>query len=251
MLIAPLAALLAMFSPSVAKEPTDFLTRQKQSARVRDALRDKGEALTRKLGERGLSPQALNVLFVAYKAEGVLELHAKRPDAARYERFAAYRICTSSGALGPKRKQGDRQVPEGFYRIDRFNPASRYHLSLGVSYPNAADRRKSHAADLGGDIFIHGDCVTIGCLPMTDDKIEEIYLYALYARASGQQEIPIYIFPFRMSAQNMDDYAAQFRRNPELVAFWRNLKQGYDRYTADGKALRVRVEANGDYTFGE
>ncbi|MDR3212649.1 MAG: L,D-transpeptidase family protein [Azoarcus sp.] len=222
----------------------DFLAQQKQYVRVRDALREKGDVVARVLAARGLKPDALNVIFVAYKGD-TLEVHAKHPSSARYEKLAQYPVCAASGAPGPKRRQGDRQVPEGFYHIDRFNPASHYHLSLGVSYPNAADRIRSRAADLGGDIFIHGKCVTIGCLPMTDDKIKEIYLYAVYARASGQKEIPVYIFPFRMTPENMARHG-----NHEAFAFWTNLKTGYDLFTANGEALTVRVASNGDYSFG-
>lgn len=70
-------------------------------------------------------------------------------------------------------------------------------MSLGLNYPNLSDRKKSKATNLGGDIFIHGDCVTIGCLPMTNELIKEIYLYAIYAKNNGQEKIPVYIFPIQ------------------------------------------------------
>lgn len=243
-------AMLSTSFPSRSDAQGDFLAQQQQYGRVREALRAKEKALARQLGARGLETGALNILFVAYKAEGVLELHAKKADAARYAKLTSYPICAASGTLGPKRRQGDRQVPEGFYHIDRFNPASSYHLSLGVSYPNAADRLRSGAVDPGGDIFIHGACVTVGCLPMTDDKIKEIYLYALYSRASGQKEIPVYIFPFRMTPENMEKYAALFAKRPELRPFWQNLREGYDLFVTHGEALAPRVARNGDYSFG-
>lgn len=166
-----------------------------------------------------------------------------------YKLIAAYDICASSGQLGPKRKQGDRQVPEGFYTIDRFNPASNFYLSLGVNYPNRSDRKKSDAADPGGDIFIHGSCVTIGCLPMTDSKIKEIYLYAVYARNNGQNDIPVYIFPFRMTDGNFQTYKNRYAKNRELTDFWTNLKTGYDKFIAEKKALKVSVDNSGDYLF--
>ena len=243
-------ALLPISASAAPDRSANFLTQQKQYPRVQEALRKKADLLDRKLGAQGLKSGSLNILIVAYKSEAALDLYAKAPDAASYRKLASYPICWVSGDLGPKRRQGDGQVPEGFYRIERFNPASNFHLSLGLDYPNAADKLKSSARNLGGDIFIHGSCVTIGCLPMTDAVIDEIYLYAVYARNSGQRAIPVYVFPFRMTPENMKKYEAVYRKRPEQLAFWRNLQQGYDRFTASGKALAVTVLKNGDYAFG-
>ncbi|MDR0441388.1 MAG: L,D-transpeptidase family protein [Candidatus Accumulibacter sp.] len=226
-----------------------FLPEQMKFERVRAALKDKGDIVRKNLARRGLTADDLAIVIVAYKAERILEIHAKKTSAARYERLISYRVCAASGAPGPKRAVGDRQIPEGFYRIDRFNPVSRFHLSLGIDYPNRADRMKSRAANPGGDIFIHGSCVTIGCLPMTDDKIREIYLYAAYARNGGQTGIPVYIFPFRMDSARMKEYAARYRGRPELLDFWRTLKAGYDRFQRDGKELVFSIDENGDYRF--
>ncbi|MDR0564747.1 MAG: L,D-transpeptidase family protein [Azoarcus sp.] len=245
------AIMLPLSAPAQA-QPTssaDFMTQQQQYARVRNALRNKGEETRRKLDTIGLKSSALNILFVAYKAEAILDVYAKKPEDATYKKLASWPICASSGKLGPKRRQGDKQVPEGFYRIDRFNPASNFHLSLGIDYPNAADKLKKQAADLGGDIFIHGSCVTVGCLPMTDAVIEEIYLYAIYARNSGQKNIPVYIFPFKMTSENMGKYKALYRNNPELPHFWENIKTGYDKFISSGKPVTVNVLQNGDYRF--
>lgn len=227
----------------------DFLSQQKQYARVRAAFQNKAGALDRTLAAHGLKAGDLNLLIVAYKAEAVLEIYAKASNAARYQKLISYPICAASGKLGPKRQAGDKQVPEGFYQIDRFNPTSSYHLSLGINYPNAADKLKTRATDPGGDIFIHGSCVTIGCLPMTDHVIEEIYLYAIYARNGGQKAIPVYVFPFRMSKENMKKYGAAYRKAPETIAFWRNLKQGHDKFIESNRPLKVRVLENGDYGF--
>lgn len=227
----------------------DFLAEQKQYARVRAALQEKQPLLDSLLAKAGLHSDDLSVLLVAYKDHDRLEVYAKRKEAASYQKLRTYRICSRSGILGPKRRQGDFQVPEGFYHIDRFNPASNYHLSLGINYPNPSDRRKSQARNLGGDIFIHGSCATIGCLPMTDDRIKEIYLLCALARNNGQERIPVYIFPFRMNDANMAAYKQRFATNPGLLSFWDNLKTGHDRFMADHRQLDVRVLANGDYAF--
>ncbi|MDR2926044.1 MAG: L,D-transpeptidase family protein [Azoarcus sp.] len=244
-----LAAIMSASAYAGCGTGMDFLKQQKKYTQVREALLRRADALDRRLAEHGLKSCALNVLFVAYKAEAVLDIYAKAPDEANYRKLASWPICASSGKLGPKRRQRDGQVPEGFYRIDRFNPASQFHLSLGIDYPNAADRLKTRAANPGGDIFIHGSCVTVGCLPMTDAVIEEIYLYAVHARDSGQKTIPVYIFPFRMTRENMEKYEAIYRGQPELIGFWRNLKKGYEIFIEHGRALKINVMKNGDYGF--
>jgi murein L,D-transpeptidase YafK len=226
-----------------------FLAEQLRYERVRAAHERKNAALEGTLRRAGIATDGLNILLLAYKAEGVLELYAKSSAASRYRKLRDYVICWVPGKPGPKRQSGDGQVPEGFYHIDRFNPRSDYLLSLGINYPNAADRIKSRGKNPGGDIFIHGSCVSIGCLPMTDDKIQELYLYAVHARNSGQQKIPVYIFPFRMTRANMRKYAAQNAGRPALLRFWQSLEKGYARFSKSGRALRVRVDDNGEYLF--
>lgn len=227
----------------------DFLAEQKRYERVRSAILEKQEIIENHLKNNRLSIDDFHLLIVAYKDCDELELYAKKKQETAYRKIKTYTICARSGKLGPKRKQGDFQVPEGFYHIDRFNPASSYHLSLGLNYPNRADKLKSTAAKLGGDIFIHGSCNTIGCLPMTDDKIKEIYLYAVYAANNGQSKIPVYIFPFRMTHQNMHKYKLKYRNNKALTDFWENLKTGHDKFVNDKKALQISVAPNGDYKF--
>jgi murein L,D-transpeptidase YafK len=228
---------------------TDFLAEQKKFERVRAALNEKQELLNKILRENKISSDNINVIFVAYKDNDLLDVYAKTKKETSYRKLLSYSICSRSGQLGPKRKQGDGQVPEGFYHIDRFNPKSNFHLSLGLNYPNLSDKRKSKANNPGGDIFIHGACVTIGCLPMTDNYIKELYLLAVYAKNNGQDKIPVYIFPFKMTAQNMTDYFAKYNENKALISFWNNLKVGYDMFMNGQKELNVKVAENGDYTY--
>ena len=227
----------------------NFLSQQKKYARVKTAVTEKEQSLTENLRKNGLATDNVHILVVAYKAEKQLEIYAKKKNETTYNLIAVYDICASSGELGPKRKQGDGQVPEGFYKIDRFNPASNFYLSLGINYPNQSDRKKSNASNLGGDIFIHGSCVTIGCLPMTDDKIKEIYLYAILARNNGQNNIPVYIFPFRMTDNNFQIYKNQYSKNQGLIDFWTNLKSGYDKFVLEKKSLNETVDKSGNYQF--
>lgn len=227
----------------------DFLTEQKKFERVRTAIKEKQGLLEKTLKENRISINNLNLLLVAYKDNDLFEVYAKTKDENTYRRILSYEVCSRSGMLGPKRKQGDGQVPEGYYYIDRFNPTSSFYLSLGLNYPNLADRRKSKASDLGGDIFIHGSCVTIGCLPMTDNYIKEIYLLAVYARNNGQNKIPVYLFPFKMTDLNMTKYIDKYKGNNELISFWNNLKIGYDKFVGDSNELKYSVTKNGDYVY--
>lgn len=227
----------------------DFLGEQKKYSRVRTAITEKQALIEKKLAENHITLDNLNLLFVAYKDNDVLDVYAKTKQEKRYKKVFSYTICSRSGKLGPKRKEGDRQVPEGFYHINRFNPSSNYYLSLGLNYPNLSDRRKSKASKLGGDIFIHGSCVTIGCLPMKDSYIKEIYLLAVHAKNNGQSNIPVYIFPFKMTNQNMNAYKKRYKNNKELTLFWDNLKPGYDQFITTQQEVRYHINKNGDYTY--
>jgi murein L,D-transpeptidase YafK len=234
---------------AAAETGKDFLSSQKEYPRVRKAFADKNVYVNKTLAFHNVLAEKADVLIIAFKAEAKLEVYAKNKEEDAYKKISVYDIAASSGKLGPKRRQGDMQVPEGFYRIDRFNPSSAFYLSLGINYPNKSDRKKSSAPDLGGDIFIHGSNATIGCIPITDDKIKEIYVLAVYAKNGGQTEIPVYIFPFEMTGQNMKKYAARYSKEPALVSFWENLKTGYDEFQSKKRALKISVDAKGNYVF--
>lgn len=245
-----LCALLVfiLFASAFIPEP-EFLEEQLQFERVRKAKAEKESLLEDLLKSKGYSARRFQLLMVAYKEEGELELYVKAENDMAYTKLISYAICAKSGELGPKRRAGDYQVPEGFYEINRFNPASSYYLSLGLNYPNAADRKKSKAANLGGDIFIHGQCVTIGCMPMTNDKIKEIYLLAVYAKNAYSANIPVYVFPFKMSAENFAKHKEMYGTRKDLIQFWINLKKGYDLFMKNKATLKIKVDEAGDYVF--
>lgn len=228
---------------------SDFLTNQKRYSRVRTAIEEKGNTIKEMLNNEGLEVNDFYLLMAAYKASDELELYVKKKSSETFKLLKTYEICSKSGGLGPKRKQGDRQVPEGFYHIDRFNPSSNFYLSLGINYPNQSDRIISRASNLGGDIFIHGACVTIGCLPMTTDKIKEIYMYAVHAKNNGQNNIPVYIFPYRMTKENNQLYFSKYMKNQDLINFWMNLKDGFDAFEENNKALVYKIQKDGSYLF--
>lgn len=177
-----------------------------------------------------------------FKREAVLELWMRR-QGGRFGLFRSYPICTFSGELGPKLREGDRQAPEGFYRIARaqLNPASRHHLAFNLGYPNAYDRQHNRT---GSALMVHGGCSSIGCYAMGDAQIDEIYAIVEAALLGGQTEVDVAIFPFRLS----EDALMAEARSP-WRPFWRNLKQGYDLFEADAVPPRVGA-CRGEYRFG-
>lgn len=145
------------------------------------------------LRKAGVTYPPRQMAMLVFKDERRLTLWARSGDDWRFIRH--YTIHAASGHAGPKLREGDRQVPEGVYRIEHLNPNSRYHLSMKVSYPNAFDRqmaRLDRRTRLGGDIFIHGKAVSIGCVAVGDRAIEE--LFAL-VKAAGVSTVKVIIAP--------------------------------------------------------
>lgn len=178
--------------------------------RVAQAVINKEPTLREMCHRAGLEYPPRAIFFRVFKKERVLEVWAGPKVGSALTLLKSYPIAAMSGGPGPKRREGDRQVPEGCYVIDRFNPQSSYHLSLRVSYPNASDKVFSDKGSPGGDIYIHGNQVSIGCLAMTDDKIEEIYVLAWNARRST---IPIHIFPAKRYDHQIKSQPSEDTRN--------------------------------------
>ncbi len=179
--------------------------------------------LTKKLKGEGLTLGA-PVFIRIFKESSELEMWVKKGE--RFAHFKTYPICTFSGGLGPKLKEGDGQAPEGFYEVrkEQLNPSSRYHLSFNLGFPNAYDKAHNRT---GSFLMVHGNCVSVGCYAMTDALIEEIYLLVEAALEGGQAFVPVHAFPFRMT-----DNAMQAHNNSEWMPFWQNLKEGYDAFDA-------------------
>ena len=155
-----------------------------------------------------------------------------------------------SGTMGPKRLKGDYQVPEGFYYINEFNPHSNYHLSLGLNYPNASDRILSDSINPGNSIFIHGSCVSVGCIPVTDDEIEEIYIIASYARSNGEDFIPVHVFPIRFNQKkSLEYFNMTAKNNPSLQKFAMELKDAFDKFEETHQVPLVLIDRKGDYVI--
>ena len=146
------------------------------------------------------------IMLVAFKEEQTLQVYAK--DSTGLKFIKEYPFTAYSGELGPKLQEGDRQIPEGVYEVEYLNPNSSYYLSIKVNYPNAFDKSKTlfrDKAQMGGDIFIHGKAATIGCIPIGDESIEEVFLLTKKAQ---DNKIKVVISPrdFRVT-----------ERYPEIV----------------------------------
>jgi murein L,D-transpeptidase YafK len=220
-------ALVCCATADMAGEPPASDRSRKAIARVRPALE---EALEKK----GLLFGA-PIFIRIFKQSRELELWIEKDD--RFALFRSYDICSYSGRLGPKERRGDLQAPEGFYYVTpaRMNPASDYHLSFNLGYPNAYDRAHGRT---GSALMVHGDCVSIGCYAMTDGGIEEIYALADAALRNGQPFFRVHIFPFRMTAERMREESGS-----RWIDFWRNLKEGHDLFESRGTPPDVGVRS--------
>ncbi len=202
-----------------------FIEYYRKFPRVEAIWDDATRKLRRELLERGFPYPCEGVYFRVFKDEEIVELWLMQDDGT-YGLWDTYPICAMSGSLGPKRREGDGQIPEGFYCIERFNPMSRYHLSLGIDYPNASDRILGDPVEPGTDIFMHGGCVTVGCIPITDAGIEEPFILAMLTRGQGQQVNPFHIFPARLTDPMLSALSERFD-DEGLTRFWQNLQPGY------------------------
>jgi murein L,D-transpeptidase YafK len=201
-------------------------------SRAQTAAENVTPELTRDLKKQSLafgSPLFIRI----FKQEKQLQLWVKKE--RQFVLFRTYPICTYSGNLGPKTKQGDNQAPEGFYRVGlgQLNPASSYHLSFNLGYPNAYDRAYQRTGDF---LMVHGNCVSIGCYAMGDENIEEIYTLLEAALRKGQAKVEVHIFPF-----DYDTTRLSWQTSP-WADFWKNLEQGYRAFNASKTPPTIGVK---------
>ncbi len=180
------------------------------------------------------------VLIRIYKQESELEVWLQRD--TKFEIFKTFPICKWSGELGPKLKEGDGQAPEGFYEVTakQLNPNSKYYLAFNIGFPNAFDQSMSRT---GSALMVHGSCVSIGCFAMTDAGIEDIYAVVEKALLTNQKSIPIHIFPFRMTEENLSARASH-----SAIGFWKNLAEGDARFQLTKLPPKI-MACNGRYYF--
>jgi murein L,D-transpeptidase YafK len=141
-------------------------------------------------------------------------------------------------------------VPEGFYYINEFNPNSKYHLSLGLNYPNASDKILSDSDRPGGSIYIHGNCVSVGCIALNNAAIEELYVLTARAKTSGQDFIPVHVFPVKYNVRKSIEYLAESTiNNPPIQKFAIKLKEAFDFFEEKKQLPVIMVNRVGEYVI--
>ena len=235
------------FILSASQESQSFKNLQLSYPRVKSAYDSKEKVLKKYFDDAGLSYIGFHLFLRVFKKEKTIEAWVKEKRKDDFTLLHTYSFCASSGTLGPKRKEGYLQIPEGVYEINHFNPQSSFYLSLGINYPNASDRKLGDPKAPGGSIYIHGNCVTIGCIPITDDKIKELYLLAVEARNSGQARLPVYIFPDRLDQDSLDRLTVELSTSRLTKDFWKNLQVVYEDFEKTKKLRDVGVTVSGMY----
>jgi murein L,D-transpeptidase YafK len=222
---------------------TSFLKQQLKYPHVAQAYKEKWSGISKIFKIKGIDTTDFSVLIRVFKEEKTVEVWLKSKSSDKYIFYTSYAICRSSGILGPKRQEGDLQVPEGFYKINFFNAYSDYYLAMQVDYPNQSDKILGRKP-FGGEIMIHGNCVTIGCIPITDDKIKELYLICLFSKGAGHEAV-VHSFPFKLDANKLEEAKKQYSKS--LIDFWNNLAMGYNYFEEKKQLPQIIVETNGAY----
>jgi murein L,D-transpeptidase YafK len=209
-------------------DPNSFRDEQMAFTRVREAYAGKEKVVVKTLAEHSISRDSLNIYLRAFKTEMIVELWAKNTSDSVFKLIKEFPICDISGSVGPKRRYRDLQVPEGFYHISDLNPFSKYYLSMQINYPNASDSIRGVRGHLGNYIFIHGECVSSGCIAITNDKIKELFVWCIEAYNSGQEEIALTIFPTKLTETNYSSLTTSYSKYKDEISLWADLKKSYD-----------------------
>jgi murein L,D-transpeptidase YafK len=240
--------LLIMIIAVQMQAQSAFMTGQRMSAKVAGTIKQREDSLKKQLAAMNISWPVKQIYVRSFKYDSQLEVWVRDKKNEPFKLFKTYKVCALSGALGPKRIEGDYQVPEGFYYINEFNPKSNYHMSLGLNYPNASDQLLSDSVKPGNDIYIHGSCVTVGCIPIQDTQIEELYLLASYAHEQGQDFIPVHIFPIRYNVDKSRDFLVKTSKDDQSYQrFSARLKEVFDYFEQNKKLPLISINKKGEY----
>src|SRR5688572_3926883 len=227
---------------------SSFIEYQKSFPRPDESFKRKEDTLQKQFAAKKLEWPAKYIYIRSFKYDSQLEVWVKNEITEPFKLFKSYRVCALAGTLGPKRMEGDYQVPEGFYYINEFNARSNYHLSLGLNYPNISDRILSDINSPGGSIYIHGSCVTVGCIPLTDPMIEELYTITAHAKNQGQDFIPVHIFPIKFNVKRSIDYLSKLTKDDEqLKGFASHLEDAFNYFEKHKQVPVVTVSDKGEY----
>ena len=239
-----------LFLSLFARAQNSFIDFQKTFSRVAYAMKMKEDTLRKQFTAANISWPPRQIYIRSFKYDSQLEVWVRNNDNEKFKLFKTYKVCAMAGALGPKRLQDDYQVPEGFYYVNQFRPNSNYHLALGIDYPNESDRILSDSLQPGGSIYIHGNCVTTGCIPILDNQIEEVYLLAAMAKSAGEDFIPVHIFSVRYNNPKSMQYLSRTTKdNQDIQKFEVKVKEVYD-YFEEHKTLPfITTNKKGEYVI--
>ncbi len=216
-----LLAILILFLTSCATTEKVATINKKTSIAKTKQIPKQKEILSLEKSLEKIDAKVGNPIFIRiFKKEKKLELWVN-PD-KEFKLCKTYEICTYSGDLGPKLKTGDKQSPEGFYTVNKYQlkPDSKYHLAFNLGFPNQYDKNLKRT---GSYLMVHGECTSTGCYAMNNQQMEEIYKMAEAALNSSQKKFQVHIFPFKMIKKHMEQYTTN-----KWYPFWINLKLGYD-----------------------
>jgi murein L,D-transpeptidase YafK len=237
---------VGLLNPSFSQENSSFKAQQLKNKRVKDAYAEKWAGLEADLKTKNIDPSKMEVFIRIFKYEKELELWVKNKADTKFTFFKKIAICASSGELGPKRKEGDYQVPEGMYTVSAFNPNSSYYLAMQVSYPNKSDQILKTGTRSGGEIMIHGNCVTIGCIPLQDDPVKDAYI--LCVEAKNNKNTPrVEIYPCRMTDEKVKQLKEKFSK--EKNDFWDGISPAYSYFEKNKTPLGYTINTKGAYVF--
>ncbi len=229
-----------------------FIDYQRTLPRPGEALQRKEDTLQKQFEAKKLIWPAKYIYIRSFKYDSQLEVWVKNELKDQFQLFKTYRVCALAGTLGPKRMEGDYQVPEGFYYINEFNPKSNYYLSLGINYPNISDKILSDSLRPGSEIYIHGSCVTVGCIPIRDEQIDELYILAAHAKNQGQDFIPVHIFPIRFNVERSIKFLENLTKDDaRLKKFSERMEDAFDYFDKYKQLPVVMVGEKGEYIINE
>ena len=240
---------IALFvAPSLLRAQTNYVSIQSANTAVTNEYSKVEDSLRKQFESKKISFPPEQVYVRSFKYDRQVEVWVKGNADDQFKLFKTYRMCMQSGTIGPKRMEGDYQMPEGFYYINEFKPNSNFHLALGLNYPNASDKLLSDVHRPGGDIYIHGGCVSTGCIAISDKPIEELYILTTHAKEKGQDFIPVHVFPVKYNVKKSFDYLAQAtKENQSLQKFAISLKSAFDKFEENKQLPLILVNKKGEY----
>lgn len=229
---------------------TSFTEAPKAYAKINSSFNNLEDSVKKAFEEKNLNWPPQTVYIRSFKYDRLLEVWVKNNKEDSFSLFKTYKVCMQSGGIGPKRSEGDNQVPEGFYYVNEFNPRSNYHLALGLNYPNSSDKVLSDPKKPGGDIYIHGNCVSTGCIAIQDVPIEEVYLITSQAKNNGQDFIPVHIFPVKYDVEKSLNYLTESIKGDQVThKYILNIKAVFDYFEKNKKLPVIMINKKGDYSI--